>query len=435
MNYNIKKSLNNKNIIDGYFEQLILEFTEKISISKKKSTILALTELYAVLIEDKKLISKIGSFLFISEITLTHILIFQKKIEQQVSRNAISKTEGKIRLRHVKLFLKFLAQKKLVFIFYKPITFSKSKSVSKAPNSLPLLKHFEQYLNYKNYSKIKNYIKNVKRFLNFSEYKDELSYNDDVWMGFTKNYEEFLRVQVVKEVLTPASAYQYLRGVRLLYSFLYEEKIIFFKYKIPPTMINQAKRNNEFITPKEVLLVVEKILETSTDVLRDLSIFLIILETGCRPIEVSNLTITDVNLKERLINLKSKKSNQRTLKISPTTTDFIKAFLQIRRNYLPDTDVEGLFLTSIGAAISSDTIYNIFRKYILATFGEMKFTPKSLRHTFITNALNNKNNINDVAKAVGHKHLTSTLYYFYRDLNSIKQIIIGKELNLEGELK
>lgn len=65
----------------------------------------------------------------------------------------------------------------------------------------------------------------------------------------------------------------------------------------------------------------------------------------------------------------------------------------------------------------------------------MKFSPKSLRHTFITNALNNQNNIDDVAKAVGHKHLISTLYYFYRDLNSIRQIIIGKELNLEGVSK
>ncbi|WP_175530622.1 tyrosine-type recombinase/integrase [Brevibacillus centrosporus] len=42
-------------------------------------------------------------------------------------------------------------------------------------------------------------------------------------------------------------------------------------------------------------------------------------------------------------------------------------------------------------------------------------SPKQFRHTYITNAIDNGYDLSKVALTVGHKHLLSTLYYYYRN--------------------
>jgi len=176
-------------------------------------------------------------------------------------------------------------------------------------------------------------------------------------------------------------------------------------------------------------LIIENIFEISKNILRDISIFLIILETGCRPIEIQNLNIDDIYFHEKLIVLKCKKSNQRTLTLTDTTLSFIKQYLQIRENYLPQHNSKALFLTAFGTGtqIRSEHITHLFRKYNLKVFNEIRFTPKTLRHTFITNALNHNINIGQVKESVGHKHLISTHYYFYRDINHMKKLFMDKK--------
>ena len=205
-----------------------------------------------------------------------------------------------------------------------------------------------------------------------------------------------------------------------------------FKYTIPKHLIQQSKRNNEYVTVQDILSVLEMISQNSRNPLRDLSIILIIMETGCRPLEVVNLELNDLILTERLITLHCKKSHQRTLKLSKELIDLIRAYILIRENYNPQKNNQSLFLNFDGSKISIKSIQGIFRGNNLKAFAAIRFSPKSLRRSFITNALNNKNDIQSVADVVGHKHLSSTLYYLYRDINSIKQQVLNKKLNLLG---
>lgn len=147
---------------------------------------------------------------------------------------------------------------------------------------------------------------NIKSFLKFFNYTPEIRPTNEYWSTSFKRFEEHLIRKSLLENIQLSSAYEYLKAVRLFSRFLYENKEINFIYNIPTKMIQNAKRCNEYTNESDILLVIKCIFEYSKNVLRDISIFLIILETGCRPIEIVNLKIDDVYLHEKLIVLKSK---------------------------------------------------------------------------------------------------------------------------------
>lgn len=294
---------------------------------------------------------------------------------------------------------------------------------------MPIFLDFSEYLSQKNYTHIETYLQSVKKFLKFSSFENESVHNNSFWKENIYKYEEELKIRVLKEALAPTTAYQYLKRIKVFLNFMYEEGKINFVYSISNKMKHQPKRSNEFAQVKDLIRVIDTLLETSKNVLRDLTILLILVETGCRSIEVTNIAITDVLLKERKIKLFCKKSQQRTLTISDTLAKLLADYLEIRGNYLPHNNTTSLFLTSIGTPIITGTITKIIYKLNLKAFGEIKFSAKTLRHTYITNALNNKNSIEVVADAVGHKKIKTTLYYFYRDINLLKKLAHQKNLN------
>ena len=268
---------------------------------------------------------------------------------------------------------------------------------------------------------------NTRSFLKFLNYTENIQTSNDYWFTSFKLYEDHLNQRSLLEKILPCSAYEYLLAVRSFSNFLYEKKEIKYIYHIPNKMIQNGDRSNEFTNESDILLVIKQIFERSKNVLRDISIFLIILETGCRPIEIVNLKIEDVNIKEKLIVLKSKKSHQRTLLITYTTCALIKDYLIVRNNYFVN-DNDSLFLNRYGNEITSSDISNLFRKYTNRLPEERRFTPKSLRHTFITNSLENGNTMEQTRAIVGHKHLISTHYYFYRNIDDLKNAFKDKRL-------
>jgi site-specific recombinase XerD len=95
----------------------------------------------------------------------------------------------------------------------------------------------------------------------------------------------------------------------------------------------------------------------------------------------------------------------------------IAKYLDYRKTLPATTD--HLFLLETGEPINTKAIGGQINGYNKRAFGEARFSAKSLRHTFITNALNDRNDIQQVANTAGHKHLVSTLHYFYRSIETL----------------
>lgn len=431
---------NSRNInmeIDFSYEKAICEFQSSLKPSYNRATVnLVLKRFYNEVLIQGNLINRGTYRINIGEIGLNHVMKFEVIILNQVNQGEISKNYARSILLIIGMFYRFLSDRLNtninVVLKYKLPSILQTKTIpDKKVETVQLINDFIRYLDKKNHSEINGHLKVLKRFLKFTKYQPEFNYsffNRDHFI----NYQAYLTKKKVKEELSPATVYQYLRSIRLFSMFLMESNVKDIIYVIPRHLIQQSTRNNEYVQVKDILAVFNNVSLTSSNPFRDLAIILLIVETGCRPIEVVNIDLNNLTLTERIVTLISKKSHQRTLKISKELADIIKNYLAVRKMQNPKTS--SLFLNFNGSPITTSTISGVFWKYNLSTFGINKFSPKSLRHTFITNALNNNNGLEKVAKVVGHKHLTSTLYYFYRDINSIKKQILDKKFTIiEGE--
>lgn len=172
-------------------------------------------------------------------------------------------------------------------------------------------------------------------------------------------------------------------------------------------------RLNTYIDQKLILeLIFGSIPAHPDSSFKSLAILLLLVDTGCRPVEASKLKVSDLNLTEKRIIFHSVKSDKRTLILSDLVIKVFKRYIKERNNLT--TDSSHLFLKNNGETTSSSYISTIISLLNKKVFGKHIVNARAIRHTYITNAIENNNEIIDVAATVGHKHWVSTLYYLHR---------------------
>lgn len=297
-------------------------------------------------------------------------------------------------------------------------------------NKLPeILNEYILFLNNKEYSSPRTYKKRIIMFQRFIERNGEsinifLRENMEKYLfNQIANYEKELSSRVAREEIALTTATSYLRTVQLFVKFLSSKNLINKKYIIPLQLRGRGNRSNEYVPKERIEELMDGIYEHSNHVLRDLSIFLIILDTGCRPIEVSNLTLDDVDNIEGTLSLHCVKTERRKIKLDIKVMNVVKDYLSIRDEYNPKT--HSLFVNCSGNPITSSYINVIYYELNCKVFGEMLYSAKAFRHTYITNALE-KNKFNKVSESIGHKDLKSTYYYYHRS----KKRLLANTLNL-----
>jgi integrase/recombinase XerC len=287
-------------------------------------------------------------------------------------------------------------------------------------NSSKIIDEFLSYLSNRNYAiQSTNYRIYIIHFSNFLwdlfklDIQDVLKKKDgESLLNYIKQYENMFSRRIALEEIQITSAYHYLKALRLFINFLREEKHMNLHYVIDEKFSSKGNRGNDFIPTEDILKMLEVLYKYSKNFYRDLSIFLLFIDIGCRSIEIRNIKLKDINLIERTIQITSKKSGTRTLQVSKEVMDVVKDYLSIRYLYVPDN--EFLFLKSNGQPITKSTIEAIFNLINRKEFFNNRPSSKAFRHTFITNALENGNTFDKVSKIVGHKHWISTFYYLHR---------------------
>lgn len=223
-------------------------------------------------------------------------------------------------------------------------------------------------------------------------------------------YEELLGSKVSENLISKHYRYKELHYVYLFCNYLYQANKIHFKYQVPRFLKFKSGRSNDYVQKELITKLCSSILSMKNDLkYRNLAIVLLMVDTGCRPIELCNLTLDDVNLSEKQITFYSSKSGQRKLKVHPFVIKILKLYMEKRVRLNPkDTS---LFVKVNGYSIRSSNISTIFCEENRKAFNKILFSATSLRHTYATNALENKVSIKDVSEAMGHKFWESTRYY------------------------
>lgn len=274
---------------------------------------------------------------------------------------------------------------------------------------------------------IKAYTSDLNHLIDFTNGKVSQELVTGYIKYLTQNYKD---TTVTRKLIT----------IKMFFRFIEEEtKWInpLDKYKIK---IKKEKRLPKTIPIKDISKLLDYMYENLNQAttsfayfqaVRDLCIIDLLLSTGMRIAEISNLKLEDIITSERVLLVHGKGKKQRLLYISSLETwNNLKTWLSIRKKLKVTHDY--LFVNKYHNTLSIYGIENIFTKYRDKSGISSSATPHYLRHTFATNLLANGADLRSVQELLGHSSISTT--EIYTEVNTVRKKIVLKKYNLRNKL-
>jgi integrase/recombinase XerD len=204
----------------------------------------------------------------------------------------------------------------------------------------------------------------------------------------------------------------YMRSIRAFWSWLVREEFIlsspFDKVRIPkpPQKITPTFTGNQL----ESIL---RSIDTSTgNGFRDLTIILILLDSGIRASELVNLTTTDVNLDDGIITVFGKGYKYRAVPIGSKVQRTIWKYLLRHRPEPANPLCSNLFLSGSGYPLTVNTLEAIVeRRCMKAGIEGVRCSPHTFRHTCAISYLRNGGDVFALQRILGHETLDMVRSY------------------------
>jgi len=214
---------------------------------------------------------------------------------------------------------------------------------------------------------------------------------------------ENFKVSLKNDRYTSKSISRKVNSIKSFFRFLKTQNYV---TDSPATHVTHPKYE---VAPPRVLSKLEyrALRDASRDDVRLSSIIEMLLQTGVRIGELSNLQIDDVDLKKKQVLIRPYESrDERTVPLSDAAAKAIEAYLAVR----PKSDDKTLFLTKTGNPFLVRNIRTAVDRYFKIA-GIENAKVNDLRHTFIIHQLRAGTPITYVSKLVGHKRLSTTEKY------------------------
>lgn len=141
--------------------------------------------------------------------------------------------------------------------------------------------------------------------------------------------------------------------------------------------------------------------------IRDNAIMELLYASGMRRAEVANVNMTDLDLRDRVIQVYGKGRKQRKVVINQTTAAAIQRYLSVR----PRSSDDALFLGRGGKRLTPKHVWRIFREIYKLSGVKQRASPHTLRHSFATHLLENGVDLETVRELLGHESLATTGVY------------------------
>jgi site-specific recombinase XerD len=259
--------------------------------------------------------------------------------------------------------------------------------------------NFRRYLKRRNYSPhtVKYYLNVIRQYVLWLNVPLEQVSVDKI-----EDYIDYLH----QKRLQPASINLYLAIIRVFYNYLkYEERI---------KLLNPVNAKCRLRVPKPLPRALrEDQVDQLFDVIkskRDWAMFRLMLRCGLRVEEVANLSLGDIDIKQRRIMvIDGKGGKDRVVYISDDAVDGLLAYLKLRSH----RRVKKVFLVEKGdykgQPISVRGIQKRMEYYAKKT--GLKISCHHLRHTMATQLLNADAQVESIQDLLGHNWITTTERY------------------------
>ncbi len=158
---------------------------------------------------------------------------------------------------------------------------------------------------------------------------------------------------------------------------------------------------------------------------RDRAMLELLYATGCRVSELSTLPVRDLHLEERYCVCHGKGDKQRVVPLGKKAVAAVQSYLEHERPRLvarQTTPSMFLLLSSRGARLRRERIWELLKLYAKQTGCSPDLSPHSLRHSFATHLLAGGADLRQVQEMLGHASIATTQIYTHVDHSRLKKV-------------
>lgn len=266
------------------------------------------------------------------------------------------------------------------------------------------------------------YRSDLKDFTNFF---DQIEYGESTVLRYVQElmHERKLKDNTIKRKLVVLKMYfEYLYMHNYIEQNYYQSHTFSFKKekRLPKTL--EVKEVSKLLTALKQQQVAATTQYAIWKTTRNLALIDILISTGIRIAEASEISINDIITSEHIILIHGKGRKQRLIYIScQQTWDNLKHWLTLRKTKSTYTDK--VFVNRYGNQLGIHGIEYIYNALTSTAGLRTHTTPHYLRHTFATNLLANGADLRSVQEILGHTSVSTTEIYTEVSAKRKKQVM------------
>lgn len=154
---------------------------------------------------------------------------------------------------------------------------------------------------------------------------------------------------------------------------------------------------------------------------RDHAMIELLYSSGLRLAELTNLDLTDIDLREAIITVTGKGNKTRQLPVGRQALDALKSWLK-RRQELENAEGPALFLSKRGKRLSPRSIQDRLKQISIKQGMQGKVHPHMLRHSFASHLLESSGDLRAVQELLGHENISTTQVYTHLDFQHLSKV-------------
>lgn len=277
---------------------------------------------------------------------------------------------------------------------------------------------------------VKTYAQTLSHFEKwFAESDDEYINKETLrnYIAFMRNDKtkwddhETLSGTTEQKGVSARTANNIIRNLRVFFNWAVAERVLSENPAENVNYLTEDRNTFEVFTDEDVMsLLSTPNIKTYTG-FRDYVMMLVLIDTGIRIGELTNLRIENVDLKLRQITVPSEVSKNRTVRVLPIskkTRDEIEKLI----DYINVENSDYLFLSQFGERYQSDSFSKMLRNYgRKASVTIARCSPHTFRHYFAVKYLRSGGESFSLMRILGHSDMTMTNRYVRYVIGDIQE--------------
>ena len=240
----------------------------------------------------------------------------------------------------------------------------------------------------------------------------------------TTEIQQFIKA-LSEAGLERSSIARIISAIRGFYKFLLVERILDFDPTESLELKTPRRQPPEVLTVAEIESILSKPDTATKKGVRDKAILEFLYATGARVSELTDLTTSQLFLKDGLVRLFGKGKKERIVPIGKMAIKVLDEYIdKVRPLFIKHSKMtDAIFLNQErGTGLSRMAIWNIIQEYSTAAKIEKRITPHTFRHSFATHLLEGGADLRIVQELLGHADISTTEIYTHIDRSYLVEV-------------